>query len=75
MLRDDPNESSAVNLLTCDDKHADTKRQFWAAKLAKSANYACSAFFGKYMKNYSRNDELCQKLCLHSLSKPIDDDP
>ena len=27
------------------------------------------------MKNYSRNDELCQKLCLHSLSKPKDDEP
>ena len=38
-------------------------------------NYACSAFFEKYMKNYSRNDELCQKLCLHSLSKPKDDEP
>ena len=27
------------------------------------------------MKNYSRNDELYQELCLHSLSKPKDDDP
>ena len=52
-----------------------TKCQFWAVKLAKSANYACSAFFGKYVKNYSRNDKLCQQLCLQSLSNPKDNEP
>ena len=37
--------------------------QFCAAKLAKSANYANSAFFRKKYENYARDGKLCQTLC------------
>ena len=46
------------------------KWQFCAAKLAQSANYAFSAFFLEMHENYARNDELCQNVCQHCLSKP-----
>ena len=36
------------------------KWQFCAAKLAKSANYASSAFFREIHENYASNYELCQ---------------
>ena len=45
--------------------------QFCAAKLAgKKAKYASSTVFWKINEPYSRNKELCQKVCQHILSKP-----
>ena len=43
------------------------KWQFCAAKLAESANYASSTFFGKYIKMLVMT--IMQKLCQHNLSK------
>lgn len=37
-----------------------SKWKFCATKLAKTANYVCSALFGKYKKIMLVNNELCQ---------------